>query len=312
MNSPIARTVCNDEIHSKAFAKKKIMNSSFATALLFTLSLTSMANAESWPHEERVPGGVALIDIGSVKAMTPVVHFAGHRVAVIKVDMEQSAHWQAVTGIPLSQKPGAAELDVQTSDGKGGVHHQLIGFTVADKSYVTQQLQVAPGYVNPPAAINERIEREQKELNAVFARFTELKPQYGLLKPAQGIASSSFGLRREFNGEARNPHSGMDIAASLGSDAIAAESGTVVLADELYFNGNTVVIDHGQGMLTLYCHLQQIAVKKGQTIERGQLLGKVGATGRVTGPHLHFAVSLNGSRVNPALFLPEILAETVH
>ena len=248
------------------------------------------------PQEERVPGGLAVLDVGPARLPAPAVRYQGKPVLLVAV----ADRWQALVGLPLHAEVGEQQLEVNGNK---------LGFSIAGKAYATQPLKVAPKFVNPAPQDAERIAREQALMQAAFARFSTPLPQQLLMRqPTPGPLSSSFGLRRVFNGEARNPHSGLDIAAPTGTPVIAPLAGTVVVTGDFYYNGNTVIIDHGGGLLTLFCHLDRIDAKPAQIINTGDQLGTVGATGRVTGAHLHFSVSLNGARINPALFLPPAAA----
>jgi murein DD-endopeptidase MepM/ murein hydrolase activator NlpD len=247
------------------------------------------------PQVSVVPGGVVLLDIKGGGDTAPEVRYEGNPVMVLR----QPAGWVAVLGIGLDTSVGKHAAQVALPTGVAERH-----FTVGAKQYSEQHLNVAPGQVDLSAEDLARFEREKVRLHAALATFSPQVPEsLRLDAPIDGVRSSSFGLRRFLNNEGRAPHSGMDIAAPVGLPVHAAAAGRVIDTGDYFFNGNTVLIDHGLGLITMYCHLSAIDVAVGDNVTRGQAIGKVGATGRVTGPHLHFGVALNRAFVDPALFL---------
>jgi len=270
------------------------------TLAVLTLAMAALAalaaHAIELPREHRVPGGVATVALGA-SAEAPSVRFNDQPVLVVK----DGTQWTAVLGIGLAASPGPATLQVQHG---GAAGTDALRFEIAPFRYAEQRLKVAPGKVDLSKADRARYERERAHLSAVAATFSATPPPtLRLLQPTPGVRSSSFGLRRVFNGQSRNPHSGMDIAAATGTPVIAAAAGRVIDTGNYFFNGNTVWLDHGGGLLTMYCHLSASDVKTGDTVKAGERFCAVGATGRVTGPHLHWSVMLNRTMVDPALFL---------
>ncbi len=226
----------------------------------------------------------------------PEAFYNGKRVMVIG----EPSDWIAIIGIPLSAKPGTHRLMVN-NDSSDSIHH----FDVMDKVYQTQHITIEDKRKVTPTPLDmERINKEKILIQKAMAVWSDIESiSLDLILPVAGPYSSPFGLRRFFNEQPRRPHSGLDIVANQGTPIKAAMSGRVVNTGDYFFNGNTVFIDHGQGMITMYCHMHSIAVKDGQKVVRGEVIGTVGQTGRVTGAHLHWSVILNNTMVDPELFL---------
>lgn len=260
------------------------------------LGAATPSPAGAWPRASQVPGGVALLSLGPA-AQRPLA-YAGDVPLLV---LGHAAEWTALVGIALSAAPGEASITVQAADGS----RRGIAYTIAPKRYSEQQLKVEPRTVDLSPEDLARYERERAHQDLVMATFSEPLPQGPLRmqQPTPGRRSSSFGLRRVFNGQPRNPHSGMDIAAPIGTPVMSPLPARVIDTGDYFFNGNTVWLDHGGGLLGMMCHLSAVDVKVGDVLKAGERLGAVGATGRVTGPHLHWGVMLNRAMVDPALFL---------
>lgn len=242
------------------------------------------------PQDSRRAGGIAVIPLNS-----SILQVSFDQKPILIAQQENLRY--AIFGIPLSTPTGT--LTLQTNA-------QPIQIQIQPYKYAEQRLNVQnQDYVNPKQDQLDRYAREAKEQNDIYRSFSTPTWQSfpTFIRPTTGKFSNSFGRKRFFNGEERAPHSGLDIPAPVGQKVVAPASGTVIQTGNYFFNGNTVLIDHGQGLISMFCHLSKINVTKGQKIQQGETLGLVGKTGRVTGAHLHWGMSLNDARVDPQLFL---------
>jgi len=271
--------------------KNRLLSFLISTCLAIAFSFV---NANELPDELNAPGGVVIIPINSKDR--PKAFFYDKRVLVIG----ESQNWKAIIGIPLKIELGEHKLKVVSN----GVEAKYL-FEVVGKTYEAQYLTIKnKRQVNPNKEDMLRITRERKLISKAKINWREIdNVPLRFIKPAKGPFSSSFGLRRFFNNQPRNPHSGLDIAAETGTPIVAPAAGIVTNAGDYFFNGKTVFLDHGQGLITMYCHMDNISVEEGDIVDVNDLLGTIGSTGRVTGAHLHWSVILNNTTVEPLLFL---------
>lgn len=207
---------------------------------------------------------------------------------------------EIVTAVPLDSPPGESQVYAQR-----GNEQLVLAYRIVAKRYPEQHLRLAnPRHVEPNPDDVERIAREQRVIDGARDRFSERQPDgIDFAAPVRGRLSSPFGARRVLNGQPRNPHNGLDFAVPTGTPIAAPRDGTVAAVGDFFYTGHTVILDHGQGLTTMYCHLSVVSVKVGETLREGALIGKVGATGRATGPHLHWAVYFSNVPVDPTLVL---------
>lgn len=268
--------------------------------LAIALAVTGLSNnLFAMPSHQPVPGGIASLAIAPTTAKRPIVSYEGHRVTVIPYNNE----WVALVGIPLKASAGQHQITI-----KHPVSHQQFDapFTVLDKKYRLQRLTIKDrNKVNPDKSSSQRIVDEMQIQQKLKQQFTEIDASLNFLSPVAGRDSGRFGLRRIINGENRSPHSGMDIAAPSGTPIKATENGKILYTGNFFFSGNVVYVDHGSGVISMYAHLSKINVNAGDFVRRGETIGLVGKTGRVTGPHLHWSVYLNGEAIDPSLFNPK-------
>jgi hypothetical protein len=251
------------------------------------------------PRHAPYPGGVAVIRLGEVDAPVMDVAYGGNRVLTVK----REDGLFGIVGIPLDAVPGLQRLHVGAGQGTVQVVYET-SFEIKPKTYTAQHLKIDPRFLQPSATDQKRIERDQPRIDAAKKHWSDALPaSLALALPASGRLSARFGERRVLNGKEVAPHAGLDLAVGTGTPLRAAAGGRVIAAEDYFYSGKSVFVDHGQGFITLYIHMSRIDVKEGDRVARGDVLGQSGATGRVTGPHLHWSVLLNGVYVDPELFL---------
>jgi murein DD-endopeptidase MepM/ murein hydrolase activator NlpD len=204
--------------------------------------------------------------------------------------------WLAWFGVDLETKPGEYSLHVNRADSAPAIMHTV---RVTKRQFRVRRLKVSPRFVDPPPETLEQIARDSKMLADTYARMSPKHWTGAFVLPVDGKPSSNFGTRSFYNGEPRAPHAGVDFASGTGTPIRAANYGTVALAAPLYFTGNTIVIDHGARLFSVFAHLSELMATEGDQVQPQTIVGRVGSTGRVTGPHLHWSVRLNGARVDP-------------
>jgi murein DD-endopeptidase MepM/ murein hydrolase activator NlpD len=282
--------------------------------LLFAAVTASALSLEVLPPQPK-QGEIVVVTLRSAAPLSSATLSDGTR----EIGMEASRGgrtFRALLGIDLESKIGKRRIEVTAEDTNGAARKAAKTIQVRSGKFPTQKLKVAPAYVEPPESELARIASDREKVRSVYAAPDSARRfEKAFHRPllSASLASSRFGVRRVFNDQPRSPHDGVDLAAPEGEPVGAAAPATVVLAESLYFSGNTVILDHGAGLFTTYFHLSTIDVAPGDVVAAGQRIGAVGATGRATGPHLHWGARLHKARVNPLdlLQLPAWPAEGV-
>ncbi|KTD60784.1 peptidoglycan DD-metalloendopeptidase family protein [Legionella shakespearei] len=261
---------------------------------LFCLSHVTLGFA--LPENHAVNGGLTIIPVDVDKQ--PEAYYHGNRIPVLPGS--KTNQWLLIVAIPLNVTDPIQYIEVTKP------YKASIPFHVSEKFYNTQSLTIKDlSKVDPQPEDMIRIDNETMKLKKIFAHYSNVNPfEKSFTAPLRGPVSSLFGLKRLYNKQPRDPHSGLDIAGPVGEPIHAIANGIVAETGDYFFTGNTVIIDHGMGVFSLYAHLSKIMVQPGESIKQGQELGLVGMTGRVTGPHLHWTMIMNQTLVEPLLFVP--------
>ena len=247
------------------------------------------------------PGEIIKVSLSAhpwIKQAT--LRFVDKKIRMEKRDV--SGEWMAFVGLDLGLAPGAYPIDVSILYSDGSQHSLKKTIKVSAKEFPVKKLWVDEKFVTPPADALERIQREAELIKSIYAIYTpDWMGEGNFMVPSEGKVAPNFGERSIFNNKPRSPHSGLDISSPFGAPVRASNSGKVVLANNLYYAGKTVILDHGLGVFSFYCHFSKIRAARGSLVNKGDIIGDIGATGRVTGPHLHYGVHLRGTGLDPML-----------
>jgi murein DD-endopeptidase MepM/ murein hydrolase activator NlpD len=256
-----------------------------------TLKLSAAAPAQ---------GSLLLAEVVGAKGLTGVKADFNGREIPLWSEGEKAPTLHGLIGVDLETKPGKYEWKVSWQDAKGTAAACSANVSVRAGKFLTEHLKVEKQFVEPNPEQEKRAAEDQKKMKAIYDTVTPERLWQGKFRiPLNGVTTGgNFGRRRVLNGQSRSPHAGVDFPAARGTPVFAAQAGKVVLAEGLYYSGNTVVIDHGYGIYTMYAHLSEIEVHAGDAVKLSDEIGKVGATGRVTGPHLHWGLTVDHARVN--------------
>jgi murein DD-endopeptidase MepM/ murein hydrolase activator NlpD len=247
------------------------------------------------------PGEILEVTVRSAVPLTAVAVTLGDR--PVPVWRDSPTTWRGLVGLDVEQVPGAIVLKAGGTPANAAPLARTVTLQVEPAAFAERTLTVAPRFVDPPASARPRIEREAKQLHAIYQTVSTDRTPGVFAAPVPHRRSSPFGARSIFNGVPRERHGGLDFASPAGAVIRAPAAGKVVLVAPLYFTGNTVVIDHGRGLYSVLAHMQRTLVRPGQVVRQGARLGTVGMTGRATGPHLHWTVRLGSTRIDPAAVL---------
>lgn len=257
-------------------------------------------------------GDVVLLQVTSPE---PLEGLGGHALdrPLHFFPLSERTTWAALVGVDLEREPGGGHIAVRAQTRSGVSLDAREDLEVTTKEFPTRRLTVDPAFVEPPPKVRARIARESELLRVVYGAVSAERLWDGpFLRPVSGVTVSGFGARSVFNGRPLSIHAGADFRGGLGTPIHAPNAGRVVLAQNLYYAGNSVIVDHGQAFFSQFAHLSRIDVHKGDMIEKGQMIGAIGATGRVTGPHLHWSVRIEGARVDPVSLISALREQGSH